>query len=152
MENVQTAFAGTQREEAAKYTVTRFDSSTKREVAAVFIQRNYRSYGSRKWTRLLKLEQEKREAQVILLVLNAIQKREEVEMQEQEQAINELARIQQKEMAHQRNSRRKSVFNLLLSINGATATDDDDLKRKYQFEARRGSARIKTKKNKLMLL
>lgn len=130
---------------------SQLDSSTQKEVAVVVIQRNYRSYCSRKWTRLLKLEQEKQETQMILLLQNAIKKREEQELEQQEQALEELERIRQREKARRKNPKASVVFNPLLSIAGATPTNDEDLKRKYELEEE-VQARIKAEKDRTMLL
>mmetsp|Transcript_11537 Transcript_11537/g.20956 ORF Transcript_11537/g.20956 Transcript_11537/m.20956 type:complete len:86 (-) Transcript_11537:77-334(-) len=80
------------------------------------IQRNYRSYCSRKWTRLVKPEQEMREIQMILLVQNVINEEEEEEIMEQKQAISEQAHTQQRERARRRNPHMKRVFNPLTRL------------------------------------
>ena len=67
---------------AAKETV----DPTNQEMAAA-IQRNYRSYCSRKWTKLVNLEQEIREIEMILLVQNAINEGGEEGIMTQKQAM-----------------------------------------------------------------
>jgi hypothetical protein len=131
----------------------KLDSQVQRDVAALLIQRTYRAYCSRKWMRLVRLEEEKREAQMILLVQEAIKKRAQEELEEQERALEELEALQQRERKRRRSSMLRVSFNPQFSIMGQDQRthDEQELRRKYQLQEDIQN-RIKSERARLMLL
>lgn len=136
-------------------TWLRLDDECRRELAAVVIQRNYRSYVSRKWVRLVKFEVQKREEEVIRLVQEAIKKRSQLELQEQEMALDELELLQ-KHAELNRNAPKVNqsltlMFNPLASIQPKQHENEEDLKRRYELQVEI-QRKLKLEKEKLMLI
>lgn len=134
----------------------RLNDEARKEVAAVIIQRNFRSYQSRKWMRLVKRQVEKREEEIIMLVQNAIRKRYKVEIEQDECALKELELLQQQaeQEQHSKWNRVSSVEGLLnlSALVGPTPLDDEET-RKQKYRLREEVQRkIDSEKQKLMLL
>lgn len=152
------------------------DDKSRQDLAAVIIQRNYRSYQSRKWVRLVraeeeKKEEEKREEEIITLVQRAIKNKltnPSDGLEESKKALEELHLLRQQ--GKQLERRLSAELNPALGIIGGltrnfsvtvsagtggskseNVQDDEGLKRKYEIQEEI-KKRVKSEKEKLMLL
>ena len=128
----------------------RLSDDARKELAAVIIQRNFRSYQSRKWMRLVKRQVEKREEEIIMLVQKAIRKRCKAEIEQDESVLEELELLHE-QAEQERHSKWNRVNNLSALVGPTPLDDDEDRKRKYilREEVQR---KIDSEKQKLMLL
>lgn len=103
----------------------------------------------------MRLQEEKREVHMILLVQNAIKRRSQIEFEEREQALEELELLRQQERHRQKSPRLRLLpsksFILSESQAYSSQCNEEDLKRQYQLQEET-EQRIKSEKERLMLL